>query len=405
VPPVLRRTADGLLAFTAAALSLSTTGMQAGVVALGVLALLARLAGWRVMRRTPLDGVLLLFFGTLALSTLASGHPLQAVGWARVWVVLAYFAVFWWLRDAAHAARLVRVVVAAGALVAAYGILQHFTGADWYRAALGRETVVRPRVSGGSGYAVVGFFRNYLTFAHTMLFPLLWGAALALRGALLGWVAVPLLVAAILFSSARGVWLAGLAGGTALLLASGSRRRLRLALAATAVAGVLFALVPDLRAQAASIFTTRGENAARVGIYRANLDIVRARPALGLGFGRYAKAARPFYAAHPTADRRSHAHNDYLQIATEAGLAGLGAFALLYVAALRRGWRALTDAPDAGAWAAAAGAWTGLVAFLVGGLTQYNFGDNEVALTMWVALAVLMRCREDADATHERMSA
>jgi O-antigen ligase len=306
--------------------------------------------------------------------------------------------VFWWLRDAAHAGRLARLVVAAGAVVAAYGILQHFTGADWYRAALGRPTVVRPRQPDAVGFAVVGFFRNYLTFAHTMVFPLFWAAALALRGVLLGWVAVLLLVVAILFSTARGVWLAALAGGAALLAVSGSRRRVGLLLATAGVAVALFALVPDLRAYAGSIFTMGGENAARVGIYRANLDIVRDRPVFGLGFGRYLHAARPYYSAHPTADRRSHAHSDYLQLAAEAGLAGLAAFMLLYVVALRGGWPALAHAPDAHVWAAAAGAWSGIIAFLVGGLTQYNFGDNEVALTMWVALAILMRCREGATA-------
>jgi O-antigen ligase len=399
MPPRVRRAADVLLAVTGAAIPLSTTGMQAGVAALGVLALVARGMGWGVVRRTPLDGVLALFFATLAVSTLASGHPLQAVGWGNLWIVIAYFAVFWWLRDAAHAARLARIVVVAGGVVAAYGILQHFTGADWYRAALGRPTMVRPRQPGATGFAVVGFFRNYLTFAHTMVFPLFWAAALALRGAVLGWVAALLLVVAILFSTARGVWLAALVGGAALLVVSGSRQRVGFLLATAAVAAGLFALVPDLRAYAGSIFTTGGENAARLGIYGANLDIVREHPVLGLGFGRYVHAAGPYYAVHPTADRRSHAHNNYLQLAAEAGLAGLAAFMLLFVAALREGWPALARAPDASTWAAAAGAWAAIIAFLIGGLTQYNFGDNEVALAMWVALAVLMRCRETAVAT------
>ena len=126
----------------------------------------------------------------------------------------------------------------------------------------------------------------------------------------------------------------------------------------------------------------------------ANLDIIQAHPVFGLGFGRYQRAALPYYAAHPEADRRSHAHNDYLQVAAEAGLTGLAAFGLLFATALRHGWTAIAEAPDAVTRATAAGAWAGLVGFLVGGVTQYNFGDNEVAIAMWVALAVLMRLRE-----------
>jgi O-antigen ligase len=400
-PPAARRAADVLLGVLAASISLSTTGMQAAVAALGGLTAASLVAGWRVVRRTPLDVVILAFFGTLALSTLASGRPLEAGGWSRPWVALAYFAVYWWLRDRVHAVRFVRVLVAAAALTAVYGIVQHYTGADWYRSLTGREIQVRLREPGASGFAVVGFFANYLTFAHTMLFPLGWAVAMALRGAWLGIVAAPLLVIAIVFSTARGVWLAlaVVAGALALLgVRAGAMVRPRhagLMLGGLLVAGAAaFASAPELRAHATNMFATVGPNRARLAIYRANLDIVREHPVLGLGFGRYREAAKPFYAAHPEADRRSHAHNNYLQIAAEAGLAGLAAFCLLYAAALRLGWDALAHAPDAGTWVTAAGAWLGILAFLVGGLTQYSFGDNEVALAMWVALAVLVRCRE-----------
>src|SRR5438046_9508526 len=97
--------------------------MEAGVLGLGALSVAALIGKWGVVRRTPLDGVLALFAGVLALSTLASGHPLEASGWARLWIALAYFVVFWWLRDAAHAARLARLIVVAGSAAAASGRL------------------------------------------------------------------------------------------------------------------------------------------------------------------------------------------------------------------------------------------------------------------------------------------
>src|SRR5206468_2014423 len=118
-------------------------------LALGVLAAVGAAAGWRVVRPTPLDGVLAVFYGTLLLSTVASLRPLEATGWPRLWVVLAYFVVYWWARDAAHAGRLAGWLVAAGVVAAAYGVLQHFTGADWYRGLLGRPRMVHPREVGG----------------------------------------------------------------------------------------------------------------------------------------------------------------------------------------------------------------------------------------------------------------
>ena len=252
-----------------------------------------------------------------------------------------------------------------------------------------------PREAGTSGYAVVGFFRSYLTFAHVMIFPLAWALAGALAGRAAALGAALLVVLALVFSTARGAWLAALAVAAALALVARDRRA-RLVLPACAVAaGLAFAVTPALRAEAAHMFSAGGANAGRVGIYRANLDIVHERPLLGLGFGRYRTAAPPYYAAHPAADRRSHAHNNFLQMAAEAGLAGLAAFGLVYATVLRRGAETIERAPDGATWAAAAGAWAGVVGFLVGGLTQYTFGDAEVAIAMWVALAILARLGEE----------
>src|SRR5439155_1531421 len=182
-----------------------------------------------------------------------------------------------------------------------------------------------PREPGTPGYAVVGFFRSYLTFAHVMIFPLAWALAGALAGRAAALGAALLVVLALVFSTARGAWLAALALGAALALVARDRRARLVLPACAATAGLAFAATPALRAEAAHMFSARGANAGRVGIYRANLDIVHERPILGLGFGRYRTAAPPYYAAHPAADRRSHAHNNFLQMAAEAGLAGLAA--------------------------------------------------------------------------------
>jgi O-antigen ligase len=393
-PPWARRLADVLLAFTAVSLPLSMSGMQIGIGALFGLAVAMRGLGHAVVRRTPLDGTLAVFFGALALSTLVSLRPWEAVGWRTLWVVCAYFGVFWWLRDRRHARRLAATVVAAGAVAAAYGIMQHWTGSDWYRQLLGRPIMVHPRIAGAEGFATVGFFANYLTFAHAMVFPLGWAVGFALAGHVAAGVAAALLVGAIAFSTARGVWLAlGVGALLTLVVARGGRAAALLG-ALAAAAALAVAVSPGLREQAAPIFTLEGANAGRVGIWRANLDVVHDHPVFGLGWGRYRTAALPYYRAHPEADRRSHAHSDVLQMAAEAGLVGLAAFGLLFAVVLRLGWDAIRGAPDRDTWATATGAWLALCTFLLGGLTQYNFGDNEVAIAMWVAMAVLMRCRE-----------
>jgi O-antigen ligase len=386
----LRQAANACLALTAWSIPLSTSGMQIGGAGLAVLALVAWWRGMPVIRRTPLDGVLALMFVVFALSTLASGRPLQADGWGRLWVTVVYFGVYFWLADAAAAVRFARWLVLAAALVAAYGIVQHYTGIDWYRALLGRRSFVEPRIAGAHGFAAVGFFRNYLTYAYVLVIAL--GFALASPERWIRAVVVPLLALALVFSTARGAWIAALAMG--LVLAAAGRGGLARLAAIAAVAAVAFLASPGLREQTLPALTQADTNTGRLAIYAANLDIIADHPVLGLGFGRYQRVARPYYDRHPDADRRSHAHNNFLQIAAEAGLVGLAAWVLVFATALRFGIETVRHTSDPAGHATALGACLALVGFLVGGLTQYTFGDGEVAIAMWATLAVLMRLRD-----------
>jgi O-antigen ligase len=386
----IRWAARACLALTAWSIPLSTSGMQIGIGGLAALSLLAWWRGMPIVRRTPLDAVLLVCFLAFAVSTLASGRPLRAVGWDRTWVVVGYFGIYWWLEDAADAVRFARRFVLGAVLVSVYGIAQHYTGADWYRELLGRRRYVRPRVAGAEGFAAVGFFRNYLTYAHMLVLPL--GFALAAPGRWLRLAGVPLIALAIVFSTARGAWLA--AGVMALALVLAARRAVASFAVLAGVVLVAAALSPGFRDQVMPGLTRADWNAGRIAIYAANLEIVHDHPVLGLGFGTYQRAARPYYDRHPRADRRSHAHNNFLQVAAEAGLVGLAAFTLVFATALRFGAEAVVRSRDVAARATALGGCLALVGFLAGGLTQYTFGDNEVATAMWATLAVLMRLRD-----------
>jgi O-antigen ligase/polysaccharide polymerase Wzy-like membrane protein len=390
----LRRGAGWLLALLAVSIPLSTTGMVVALVGLAAVTLLAWWAGEGVVRATPLDGVLGLFVGALVLSTLASGRPWEAATAPKIWVMIGYFVVYWWLADAGDARRFARLVVAAGTVAACYGVLQHFTGADWYRALLGREQMVHPRVEGAEGFAAIGFFRNYLTYAHVLLVPFALAVAGAAAGSGAAAATLPAFVLALAFSTARGAWIA--AAAVTVASAALARRGLAVVAGAAAVAALAWIVSPGLREQAAPMLGMGGDNAARIAIVHANLDVVRDHPVFGLGFGRYQTAALPYYQRHPDADRHSHAHNNFLQMAAEAGLVGLAAFTLLFVTALRLGFETVVRTRGRPAQATALGAWLALTAFLVGGLTQYTFGDNEVAIAMWSMLAVLMRLRDAA---------
>jgi O-antigen ligase len=382
-------------------LSISGAEIALGVLLALTVASLAR--GWIRWIRTPLDRPLLVFLSILVISTLWGGPTAAALDAYRgLWVMGAYVATAGLVTDAAEARRLGRVFVLTATAVAAYGIVQHFTGVDVYRTLAGREIEVKPYEHDPTRFAVIGFFPSYLTFAHSMLIPLGFAVAAAIgpavaarRGA--SAVCALLMGVALVLSTARGAWIAAGAMVLAAALVAGRRARVGMLVGAALVGALLVLSVPGLRSEARSL-VDRKANARREAIYAANLDLLADHPVLGVGFGNYERRAPEYYARHPLADRRSHAHNSFLQIAAEAGGVGLAAFCWIFGRILAVGRRlrrwALEGRPEL--WAPAVGGWLGVVGFLVGGLTQHTFGDSECVMPLWFAVGVLAVLHREA---------
>jgi O-antigen ligase len=137
-------------------------------------------------------------------------------------------------------------------------------------------------------------------------------------------------------------------------------------------------------------------NVGRSQIWQANLDMIKDRPWLGWGYGNYRKFRDPYYNRYPAADTTAHAHNNFLQLWVDGGLISLGAFLFLCGVILRAGWQAYSLAPVEAepVRSLALGGTLAVLGFLLGGLTQYNFGDAEVVIVFWATAAVVMRARD-----------
>ena len=161
-----------VLAVFAAALPLGVA-MQQGALAL-LLALWAVVV-WQSGRapRSPLDWPLAALAAALLLSTALCPYPLRSLrSYDRLWVVGAFFAVYQLVRTRAEVERLVALTVCVAAVVAAYGIVQHYTGVDLGRTLLGKPPDVDPSWLGGYGYRTKGLHPSGITYAHNLLFPL-----------------------------------------------------------------------------------------------------------------------------------------------------------------------------------------------------------------------------------------
>jgi O-antigen ligase len=98
-------------------------------------------------------------------------------------------------------------------------------------------------------------------------------------------------------------------------------------------------------------------------------------------------------------ERAGHLHNAYIQIAASMGAVGLAAFAWLYASLLRTAWGGskVGAGRHEGTSELSAGLRLGvsaaLVGFLVAGLFEWNFGDEELLYHLYTLVGIAWASR------------
>lgn len=248
-------------------------------------------------------------------------------------------------------------------------------------------------VQGEAGLAsrVRGTLSHYMTFSGILAIGGGFLVARLLFGRPRWWMwltLIPVLVA-LLASLTRSAWIGLLVALVGLL----TIRSPKLPFLAVPLLAIFFAvLAPDsVRARLVSVFDpTDPSNYDRLCMVGAGLEMAHDRPLTGVG-PELVSRVYPIY-RHPTAPRIAvpHLHNAPLQILAERGLVGLLAWVALLATGITAAWRRWRA--EGGAAGADADIWLGaiaaLVAFLVAGVFEDNWGDSEVRRLALVALAV-----------------
>ncbi len=376
-----------LYAFAATApLSVAAGNIVCGVIVAMTVAL--GLRGSQALQQTAFRRVLWALAAVLfwnAVSTLTAGAG------ARDWYKLGEE---WWMKllmigvpvilaatgSNRHLRRLVAVLLGSGAFVAAYGVLQHFTGQDLVR---------HHRLLTTQGnFLVVGFTGHHLSFGGQLMYLLSMGAALVMagrgrrgRGLWLMAGATLLMGLALVWTYARSSLLA--VGTAAIFLAvihTGKVRRIGLLVLAVGVLGVF--AVPSLRGRMLETFTNPKE-VTRLNLWRSSVSGIKARPVTGWGPGNFDRMLKKHeYPGYY--EVRGHAHNDLLMQAVNAGVPGMLAFLWLYWEVFHLLWRGFRVASvDRGV---IAGAMACQVAAMVGGMFQVFQTDDEPEMLLYFLL-------------------
>jgi putative inorganic carbon (HCO3(-)) transporter len=341
----------------------------------------------------------------LAVSLLATGFsPVPSAALKGLLKLASYLGVYALMHEVLRAAprwwdRIVAALLAGSLLTAVIGLRQLYEDtaalARWADPNSVAKGTVRIYSTLGNPNLLAGYLLPILPLAVVVLLrwrrplPRVFAATTLVMGA-----------TALVLTYSRAAWM-GLVAATAVLavlLALRSTRRWPLLwrkvipLAVLLGGGVLLAVlvwqVEPLRVRVLSLVAGREDssNNFRINVWLAALDMIQARPWLGIGPGNDAfNLIYPLY-QQPRFNALS-AYSIPLELAVEAGIPGLLAGIGLVVASLRRGvqlWRSDST------WALPAMGVLAVIAALgIQGLTDTIFFRPEVQITGWFCLATL----------------
>jgi O-antigen ligase len=353
-----------------------------------------------VAGRKPIRTGLEAYAGLLVLWALImipfSSQPAQSLLFARRFYPLAALWLFAWAGGTeSRRIAVLSALLTAGAGLGIYGIYQLWRQGEGAHLSASGQLV--GRVTLAQGYMTGGGIMMILALV-ALAFLL---SPVSRRQRALTSLALVSILASLILTMTRSAWLGFSLGGMVVLAAA--RPRIAPIFLALLVLGT-WAMPATYRARVLSAFDWSDQhNQARVVMWQTGWRMLKDHPVTGVG-DRDLKEIYRSYHPGQTRDIPGHLHSNYVMFGAIWGLPGL-AFALLLLAAIPvlllarwRRLRAIRSRPpplQAGWILAALGVWTG---FCVAGFFEWNFGDAEVVLLLWIVAGMgLARIQPDSN--------
>ena len=356
------------------------------------LAVIALIASDTPLRFPPVKAPLFAFLGWTVVSLLASGHPGAGLPQIRKFFVFTVLLAASSLLLEARQARWLAGAWGLAATVSALLSLVQFARKvelararrqDFY------EFYVRERIT--------GFLSHWMTFSEVGMLVLLvvvsylfFAPGLSTRIKFLCWLCTGALLASLVVSFTRSIWLATAAAGGYLVW----QWRKKLLLAAPVAVVLALAVSPAVvKKRVRSMLSAQSDSStsARMIMWRTGWRMIQARPLVGLGPER----VRPEFSRFQPADVGElppafygHLHNLYIHYAAERGVPAVLALLWLLGRILRDHRRALGRAPEDENRFILHAVIATTIGILLGAMFEVNLGDSEV-LTVFLTLVSL----------------
>lgn len=339
------------------------------------------------LRRLPTMPQLLLYCAFYLVGTLTSVDPRGSLMIGAITIVFILFsaALYYAIETKQQLDALVAVLVAAGAVVACYGILQYKFRWGYQSAAWVDEDMFS-----AIAFRVCSTLQNPNMLGQYFILIIPLGGAMLLRAK--GWrklwyfFCCCALCLCMILTFSRGAWLGLLFAGLVFFVALLPRLLFLAPLALLALWRIMPATVVDR-------FTSIGDlgdrsTSYRVNIWLGSLRMVRDGHWLtGIGPGEAAfNKVYPFYSYDTIV--APHSHNLFLQIVVDAGILALLVFLWLLLRHFRTLGNALRKETDPTSRLYQIAFASGTLGFLVQAMTDYSFYNYRVMLLFWAYLAL-----------------
>jgi len=305
----------------------------------------------------------------------------MSLGWTSI-----FFLTVNNVKDVTRFKKLVRILILITTIAGAYGIFQHLTKIDFFgnvkhlHLPLARST---------------GFFDGPATFGNYILLVLPLVIGLSYYSKTIRekrWLGLSSLIilTAIIFSYGRGVWLGLIAG--LIFMAILSSRRLFLSIVAGIIVCSMFILIlpsSEFSQRVVGTFRSKRPVGDRTEFWEGSLRIVRDYPITGVGWEGFRKVY-PRYRPVEARESGCNAHNNFIDVTVDGGLLGLGMFLWLLMTIYKVSFHIFKKLEDGYLKGISWGFLGSFTAFLIAGLSQYNFGDSEVVMLFYFLLGMVM---------------
>jgi putative inorganic carbon (HCO3(-)) transporter len=283
-----------------------------------------------------------------------------------------------------------KILVFSATIAGIYGIIQFFTGADIIR---GRELGML-----GSYYRATGPYEFYLSFAGNQL--MVFGVAFIFvmdqwknkTKEILYLFALVIIGLSIIATYGRSAWI-----GTVIIILLGTylfyrQHFWKIIVALFIIAALVFISLPDIKERFLIIFDTgHKSNSGRINLWYTSLLIIKEYPWFGVGPGLFEVYFQQFKVPG-LYDASGHAHNDYLHMAVQGGLAGLVTWLLIWIALFRYSYEYLiTKFEDLKNTKLISAITLSIAGILVAALFQCYFVDLENSILWWVLVATAIQ--------------